>query len=295
MAEMTVVNGAVFIPEIWSKVALIARDFNLHMAPRVLRKDSDVKAMGDIVHIPEVQLFQARRVGSRGGINPQAPTEKEATLTVDQWFESSVEITDRLKTQSMHDLFRIYSERIGKSLGVQVEQALLELAQIAANFTTCSIAGADVTDARIVEGIRTIDADGAPLEKRHGIFTTGQKAKLLLIDKFVRADAIPFVKGDSPIVKGVFGDIYGHEILISRLIALDVNDRDSDASVNQFLNILWQEEAMILALQKNVEMETLARVKLSTPLVGQSLYGVTVARETRNAHASVIPTANASG
>ena len=116
-----------------------------------------------------------------------------------------------------------------------------------------------------------------------------------MIDKFVRADSIPFVKGESPIVKGVFGDIYGHEILISRLIALDVNDRDSDASVNQFLNILWQEEAMILALQKDVEMETLARVKLSTPIVGQSLYGVTVARETRNAHASVIPTANASG
>lgn len=294
MPEMTVINGAVFIPEIWSKVALIARDHMLHMAKRVLRKDSDVKAMGDIIHIPEVALFIANAVGAGGSINPQAPTETEATLTVDQWFESSVEITDRLKAQALHDLFRIYSERIGKALGVQVEQTILNLAQVAANFTTVATGGANVTDARLVEAIRTIDAARAPLDKRHGIFTTGQKAQLLLLDKFVRADAIPFIKGDSPIVKGVFGDIYGFEILISTLIAEDVNDRDSGSGTDQFLNIMWQEEAIVLALQKDVDMETLARTQLSTPLVGQTLFGVTVPAS-RSAHASVILTANASG
>jgi N4-gp56 family major capsid protein len=294
MPEMTVVNGAVFIPEVWSKVALIERDHMLHMANRVLRKDNDVKAMGDIIHIPEVALFTANPVGAGGSINPQAPTETEATLTVDQWFESSVEITDRLKTQAMHDLFRIYSERIGKSLGVQVETSILELAQVAANFTTEATGGANVTDPRIVEAIRTIDAARAPLEKRSGIFTTGQKAQLLLIDKFVRADAIPFVKGDSPIVKGVFGDIYGVEILISTLIAQDVNNRDGDGAVDEFLNLIWQEEAMVLALQKQVDLETLARTQLSTPMVGQSLYGLTVPA-LRSAHATVIMTDAASG
>ncbi len=286
MPEMTTATGAVFIPEVWAKEALIARDHVLQMANRVLRKDSDVKNMGDRINIPEVALATARPVGAGGSINPQAPTETEIVLLVDQWFESSFEITDRLRTQSMYDLFRIYAKRIGESLGVQVERTLHELAQPTANFQLNTITGTsvDIDDPRMVESIRFLDTARAPMRDRFGSFTPGQKAVLLRIDKFVRADAIPFMKGDSPILRGVFGDIYGVQILTDTLNALDINTRGSGIATD-FLNVVWQKEAMALALQRQVDMELLARTQLSTPMVGQTIYGV---RITRNNHGVVL-------
>src|SRR3990167_1381726 len=258
MANFTTTTAAEFIPELWSKNAMLAFERTLVMAKRVMRFDADVKKAGDIVHVPQVRNLTTNAVGSDGAYVGQAPTESGYTLTVDRWREASVSVPDIVSIQAQYPLLELYTKKIGYALRQDVEVDLLGLYSGLANQIGTS--GVAVTDDTILNAIQLLDEGDAPQEDRTLIFRPASKRTLMKIDKFVDAAKTGLAKGAQ--VTGLFGEIYGIPIFFS-------NDVISSSGIH---NLLFHKEAFALTMQKDVSIEKF-RLKLADDVVGHILYG----------------------
>lgn len=268
MASFTTTTAAVFIPEIWSKEVILARESRLYMANLVMRLDTDVDEMGNVIHIPTVSNLAASAIGADGSLTDTAPTESEVTLTLNRWMGVSINVPDIVMAQSKYDLLKLYAEKMGYALALIAEQDLLSL------YTGLSqavgTAGVDITDATLRDAIELLDNARAPFEERHLVIQPSQKNALLGIDKFVRYDAIPYLKGESPIVKGNLGEIYGVAIHVSPEVLTVAGETQ---------NMLWQHDAFALAMQKDIKVEKFARTQFADRLGASELYGFTELRD----------------
>jgi len=288
MATITAADvSQVFSPTIWTREVERAREAKLVMASRVRRKDADVMKFGEKIEIPFISNLPSFTVGPDGSFTPLAPVETKVSVNITRWLASSVDIADIVEAQSQYDLQREYTEKIGTALGYAVEDDLLGLWS---GFSQATTLAADVTDPIIVRAIQYLDEADAPLTDRFMIFRPSQKAALLKIDKYVNIisgnNNTGMAKaGRNMVQSGVasafeFGQIYGIPVLYNTRVIFTGGESK---------NLLWQRDAMALALQKRPKIETMARTKLSTTVVGSELYGFA---ELRDSHAVVMPTSN---
>lgn len=269
MASFTTTTAAKFIPEIWSKEVILARESRLYMANLVMRLDTDVDEMGNKIHLPNVSNLTASDIGSDGSLTDSAPTETEVVLTLDKWKGVSINVPDIVMAQSKYDLLKLYAEKMGYALALIVEQDLLALYD---GLSTNSVGtnGVDLTDATIRSAVQKLDDARAPFEERHLMIKPSQKNALLGIDKFVRYDVIPYLKGESPVVKGNLGEIYGVAIHVSPEVVL---------SAGETKNLMWQHDAFALAMQKDIKVEKFARTQFADRLGSSELYGCAELRD----------------
>src|SRR3990167_10662002 len=95
----TATTQAVFIPEVWSSEAQIARESMLVMGNLVRRFDVDMARFGDILHIPFVTNLAAGNIStSTGLLDTVAPTETDVDLTIDKWKGVNVKVLQILKS-----------------------------------------------------------------------------------------------------------------------------------------------------------------------------------------------------
>jgi hypothetical protein len=254
-------NG-VFSPAIWSKELIIARESILSMANNVLRLDSDVAENGYVINIPSISNLSASLIGADGSLADQAPTETALQLTVNQWLGVSINVPDILAVQSKYDLMKLYAEKMGYALGVAIEDDLLGLYSSAANFTGTS--AVDLVDSVIRRAVQYLDDARVPMSERHLILKPSQRNALLGIDKFVRYDSVSYKPGESPIVKGDIGEIYGVLIHISPEVFLVSSTTH---------NIMWHKEAIALAMQKDIKVEKFARTNFADRMGASELFG----------------------
>lgn len=269
MASFTAANqgNGIFSPAIWSKELIIARESVLSMANNVLRLDSDVAENGYVINIPSISNLSASLIGADGSLADQAPTESTISLTVNQWLGVSINVPDILAVQSKYDLMTLYAEKMGYALGVAIEDDLLSLYASAANFT--GTAATDLTDAVIRRSVQYLDDARVPQAERHLIFKPSQRNALLGIDKFVRYDAVSYPKGESPIIKGDIGEIYGVMVHVSPEVPLVSTTTH---------NLMWHKEAIALAMQKDIKVEKFARTNFSDRMGASELFGFTAYR-----------------
>src|SRR5262245_44707631 len=104
MPNITTTTGAVFIPEVWSLETLRAAEASLVMAPMIKRYDSLVRGRGDTIHIPNISNLTANNKVQGSEVTTQVVTETETAISINQWKETSFEIEDIVKVQSMYDL-----------------------------------------------------------------------------------------------------------------------------------------------------------------------------------------------
>jgi N4-gp56 family major capsid protein len=181
----------------------------------------------------------------------------------------SINVPDIVMSQSKYDLLKLYAEKMGYALAVKVEQ---DLQSLYTGLTTNSTgtAGLDITDATFRLAVQKLDDARAPFEDRHLIIKPSQKNALLGIDKFVRYDVIPYSKGESPVVKGDLGEIYGVAIHVSPEILVTGGETQ---------NMMWQHDAFALALQKDIKVEKFARTQFADRLGASELYGFVTLRD----------------
>lgn len=205
MANFTTTTAAVFIPTIWAKMALLARERVLVMGKRVLRYDADLKEGGSLVNIPQVQNLTTNAVGSSGSYTPQAPTEAKYQINVNRWQEASISVPDIVAVQASYPLLELYTRKIGYALGLDVETQLLGLYSAVLN--SVGTGGVPVTDDVLLNAIQLLDQNDNPLEDRTAIFLPKSKRSLMKIDKFVNANFTGLGKGAQ--ITGLFGELYG--------------------------------------------------------------------------------------
>lgn len=275
--EITVTTAAAVIPEVWRKIVLDAREARQVVLPRILNVSAEVKGKGDTVHIPVFpQTLSVNTVGSGGSLTNQAITHEDVELDVDQWKELTVEITDRAQTQSLIDLFANFAKEFGKKLASHLDNVILALYS---GVTTNSVGGTSaLDDDDITEAVRLLDDANVPEDDRTWAFAPIARRGLLRLDKFVLANKTGMAVGAQ--INGLMGDIYGAPAVVSSNVATASSQRK---------NLYFHKEAFAIAVQRNVRIQRLAKTQLSTPLVGDVLYGVKTVRE---GHACQVLTAS---
>ncbi len=262
----TTTTGDKFIPEVWSKEVIIARESVLQMANLIWRFDIDVASYGDVIHIPHISNLTGGNIStSTGQLDSEAPTETESTITINTWWGVRMKVLDILLAQSKYDFRRLYTEKMGYNLGVKVEDDLLALATSAAN--SVGTYNTDLIDANYRRAVQYLDDARVPFTDRHMILKPAQKNAILGIDKFVRYDATgeaaKTFKGQVP------GEIYG----VTTHVSPEVYKTGNNTS-----NLMFHKEFAGLAMQKDVKMEEFARVGWLDDFGGSELYGAAALR-----------------
>ena len=273
--EQSVAASGQFVPELWSKEVVHARETKLIMPNRVARYDAEFKNGGDVLHIPQIAHLSAASVGAYGEITLASHSETPLALTVDQWVYAAVEVEDLAKVQSNYDLLKEYSKRISYALKVNLEAYLLGLYSTLTQ--SVGTAGNAVTDGVLLNAILKLDEASAPEEDRTIIMRPASKATLLQLDKFVDASKTGYAK--SAAMTGMFGDIYGIPIWFSNNVISSTGIR----------NLVFHKDAFMCAIQKDVTMYNVGpdRTQIADTVVGHMMYG---AIEKRDDHACVLLT-----
>jgi N4-gp56 family major capsid protein len=271
-AFMTATTHAEWIPEIWSKELIVARQSVLVLADLVKRFDADIAQFGDTVHVPTVTNLTAGNIStSDGSLDSQTPTETSVPIVIDKWKGVVLKILDITKAQSKYDFMSEYSVKMGYALGLAVEQDLAALAaglsQTVGTFNTNTVSDANLRDA-----VQKLDDARVPFSDRHMFLKPVIKNALLGIDKFVRFDSVSYAKGESPVLKGNIGELYGVQVHISP---------EAYKTGNNTSNMMFHRDCLALAMQKALKIEQFARTGFLTPVGASELYGV---KELRDDH-----------
>lgn len=288
MANVTVTTAANFIPEIWSKDVKRATEANLVMMPRVNTMfSSDIKTKGDTLHIPDLSNLTAGDKSASTDVTFEAITEGKTDLLIDKHKYAAFKVEDIVKVQSAYDLMSLYTEKAGFALAKAMDTSLLSL--YSGLSQSVGSAGSAITDANLLTAIQYLDDADAPGSQRSLVIKPSQMKALLLIDKFVRADAVGYMAQMSPIVtgalakgdvqtakpKGYFGQIYGIDVYVSTNV---VTSGSSPVSTH---NLLFHRDAFIAAVQADVRIQSDYNIRsLATEVVADVLYGVAEYRDT---------------
>jgi len=279
LANITTTTGAVFIPELWSAETLRAAEAALVMAPLVKRYDSQVKTRGDTLHIPNISNLTANTKTQGSEVTTQAITETQTNISIDQWIETSFEIEDIVKIQSQYDLRTEYTSKAGYAIAQEIDSDLLGLYSSLTS-TDVGTYGTDVTDATIVAALQTLDDVNAPLEDRYFVIAPSQKAAIMKLDKFVKADYLGSYNLPTPVKRGpnnryLWGDIYGVPTYYTTQVTTTAG------TPTQRHNLMFHKEAFALALQSSPRTQASYWQKdLAWIVTVDAIYGFSALRTT---------------
>ncbi len=262
----TQITHAKFIPDIWSKDTIIARESVLVMANLVRRFDADVASYGQVIHVPNVSNLTGGDISTATGqLDAEAPTESEVQIIINKWKGVRMKVLDILLAQSKYPFRQLYTEKMGYVLGVFVEDDLTALAPTITN--NVGTYNTDLTDANFRRAVQYLDDARVPFADRHMILKPAQKNNILGIDKFVRYDSM----GSGAAIKSgqVPGELYGVMTHVSPEVY---------KSINNTSNLMFHRDCLALAMQKDVKIEQFARVGWLDDFGGSELYGVKILR-----------------
>lgn len=263
-------EAAVAIPEVWRADAFQAFYAKEKVVKRVLNVSADVSKKGDIVNLSFFPTPTRNAVGSGGSVTNQALTLTQIQVAVNVWNEITVDVEDKANVQSAVDLMAGFSKMIGLSYAEDVDEDLLALH---GNSTLTQVGDTGsptpLDDDMVLQAMVLSDDAKVPEEDRTWIFAPVAKANLLKLDKFTTAEKTGLTKGVQ--INGLFGELYGSAVVTTPLVV-------STGSPAVRKNMLIHKESLGCAIQRNLNIEKLARTKKSTPLSGDWLFGVKTVR-----------------
>lgn len=269
--RLTISTSDVFIPEIWSKDVLAAREMALIMSGLVERYDEDAAEGGDVINIPQLSNLTATAKAASTSVTLQAPTETDVNLSLNRHFESSILIEDRLAKQAkrVYTLLQKYAAKSGYAVGKQMDTDLLgQYGSITNHVGDGSTA---VSRTNLLRAVQYLDDADAPEEERYGVWKPAAKADLLDIDGFVFTEHIG---SDAPVRKGLTGDLFG----IRNYVTSNVPVAAGTPTVVH--NVIFHKTAFALAVQ--IQPRTQFQYKqeyLGTLATVDSLWGYALQRD----------------
>lgn len=270
--NITVTEADVFIPEIWSKETIADTESKLVLAKLAWNFDRDCK-MGDTVHVPSLSNLVANDKLKNVKVQLQAPTETNTDILIDTHKEVSFLIEDLAATQASRDLRAPYTQKAGYALAKAKDTSL---AALAAGFSqTKGTYNTAITTDVILDSIQLLDEADAPEMDRSFVFRPDVKRDLLDLAAYTSSD---YVEG-RPVQTGSIGNLYGVNTYMSMNIYKTGNNTN---------NMLFQKEAIAIATQKNLRVQsTYSLEDLGWLTVADEVWGV---KEMRDDHGVLIKT-----
>lgn len=268
--RFTVTEGNVFIPEIWTKEVLVAREASLRFAELVERYDEDAAEGGDTLNIPQISNLDANAKLANTSVTLQAPTETDVNLSLNRHFEASILIEDRMAKQAKrtYTLLTKYAQRAGYAIAEQMDSDLAGLYSLLSQ--TVGDGSTAVSRTNYLRSVQYLDDAKAPEMDRYGVWKPAAKADLLDIDGFVFAEHI----GTPNLVrKGIVGELFGVVNYVTTQVVTQ------SATPNVIHNIMFHREAFALAVQMAPRTQFQYKQEyLGTLATVDSLWGYAVQR-----------------
>lgn len=268
--RMNITTGDSFIPEVWVKDLLLAREALLVMPKLVSRYDEDAQEGGDTLHIDQISNLSANAKLANTSVTLQAPTETGITLNLNRHFEASILIEDRLKFQAkrVFNLLQQYAQKGGYAVAKQANADLLGLYPSLTQNVGDGVT--DLGDSQLLRANQYLDDADAPEVDRHLVIKPAAKADLLALDKFTLYHN---VNTDKAIRKAAIGDIYGADVWTSTQVIVE------DLTNDIVHNLLFHKEAFAFAEQLAPRMQFQYKQEyLGTLCTTDSLWGYAVQR-----------------
>jgi hypothetical protein len=185
MANITVTEVDVAIPEFWAATALGALKANTVMA-QLVRRDFDnlVAVMGDTVNVISRGGLSVNDKAANGGVTLQTPTNTKTAVVLDKHKEVSMLIEDVASAKAIDDAIN-YVEDAAIVIGEQIDSDLLALYTDAGS-TVGSAAYLDVPV--VVAARKALNDLKCPQRGRVFVIASGAEASLLLRAAFTSSD-----------------------------------------------------------------------------------------------------------
>ncbi len=202
-------QAAVYIPEQWYPAILPEYESARVIAPLVLEVSRNV-GPGDTVHIPKLASKTATSYTGLAEVAYDAVTEAEVTIVLDDWYECSTVLSDRVVRQSGYGIAAAQAAKCAEAVAVQIEKAL---AGLYTGITTTDVdATAGFTATTLREIMKTFDQNNAPQRGRVGVITPGAKYEMFAIHEFISKD---YRNEGTPFETGLIGEVLGMDIYMS--------------------------------------------------------------------------------
>ena len=193
------VTADVFIKEVWSQEAVIARESKLLFAEKVNRVYEKDLNMGDKVHIPNVSNLTVATKTANTAINYETVTETNQTITVATHEYQAIAVETITKKQADRDLIAIYAPKQGFALGLSIDDVLAGLIDDFSN--TVGTLGVELTYDDVLRGVQYLNDADVPQSDRCIVISPAQLAGFMKIDQFIHGDYSSLNSDAKPAVK----------------------------------------------------------------------------------------------
>lgn len=234
----------VFIPEIWSMEAIVAREQRLVFAKLVNRVDKEVMKFGDTIHFPSRTHLSARTktLSSNAAITFETQTETNTDLVVNTWEYAAMAVEDIIEVQANRDMFAFYASEMGYALDLAVDDVLAGLVDDFSTNTVGTLA-TDLSYEDLLLARQMLDDANCPDDDRAIVISPKQEAGFLKLDHFINRDYTENLS----VGKGDKGDKawIGHWMGVPVYKSTNVEGSNAAGHDNAFMH----KSALALALQ----------------------------------------------
>lgn len=269
-----VVTAAEYIPEIWSKYVIRARNQKLVFARLFTSKYEEGLSYGDTIHVPLVSHLTARtkHLSANTAVLFETVTETGVTITIATWGYAAQGVESATQKQTYKDQIELYAPELGYALALQVDD---DMAALVDDLTT-NVVGTLATlptYEQFLQARRLLNDANVPLDGRFAIISPAAEEGLLQLDQFIRNDysRIQGRTTDSE-DRAYVGEWFGVKIYVSTNVEGD-NTAGHD-------NVMAHPDAMTAVMQMNPTTHKWFDVNyLTDKVVSEQLYGVKIMRD----------------
>ena len=176
----------VFIPELWSMEAIVARENQLVFANLVDRKFEKGLSFGDTIHVPSVSNLASRTKSINTAVTYETVTETNTDISIATHEYAAIALENITRVQNNRDQLKLYAGKLGYALALAVDDVLAGLVDnFSQNVGTLAV---ELTDDDILRSRQYLDDADAPQDSRVMVVSPAQETGLLKLDRFVHND-----------------------------------------------------------------------------------------------------------
>lgn len=274
-------SANVFIPEIWSPLAIVAREAQLVFAKLVDRRFEEGLTYGDTIHVPTIGDLAARSkaiaTDASDGNSPityETVVETQKNIVIDQHKYAAIAIESVTNTQTNRDLLASYAGKLGYALGKDVDGTLAALVDALATPQFVGTMGVENTYEDYLTAIRLLDDANVPAESRYFVISPKAEVGLMKSDIFTNND-YSMLHGEGR--QTALENAYCASFLNIPIYKTTQVEGDNTAGHD---NTLFQKETWALVMQMTPTMHSMYDIDYLTDKVAiEQLYGTLEMRE----------------
>lgn len=267
---MDATTEAAFIPVIYSKKAIIAREAQLVFADNSWRDLESEASYGSSVKIPPVTNFTtvtAKNTSGNAATLYTSITETATTVTIGTWDYVGIALETFTETQADRDLMSLYAPKMGYALGKNLDTSIAAKVDDGDITQTVGTLITELSYEDLLLASQYLDDANVPQDGRVIIVSPAQRAGFMKLDQFINGDYSKLGQSASVASKqGNIGSFMGMPVFVTTQVD------GSNAAGHD--NVMMHKSAFALIVQKNITVHKAFDIDyFATKMTNEQIYG----------------------